>query len=59
MTVNVLYTVWCDGWLEHGDPCGNCVTGDTAWEARDRARAHGWKCGKQLKSRDLCPEHAS
>lgn len=59
MTVNVLYTVWCDGERENGNPCGNWITGDTAWEARDQARSWGWTCGKQLRSRDLCPEHAT
>lgn len=56
MTVNVLYTVWCDGKTEHGD-CGEWITADTAWEARDLARSHGWTCGKTMKSRDLCPKH--
>lgn len=63
MTVNVLYTVWCDGKHEDSNggiiDCGNWITGDTAWEARDEARTLGWKCGKNLNSHDLCPEHAT
>lgn len=57
MTVNVLYTVWCDNERLGGDYCGAWITGDTAWEARDQARTLGWTCGKNLNSRDLCPEH--
>lgn len=57
MTVNVLYTVWCDGKQEDGSDCGAWFTGDTAWEARDQARSWGWTCGKNVNSRDLCPKH--
>ena len=66
MTVNMLYTVWCNGKKDLRDPwtgevvstgqdCGEWITGDTAWEARDQARAQGWTCGKQMRSTDLCP----
>lgn len=59
MTVNVLYTVWCDGKREDGSNCGEWLTGETAWEARADARLLGWECGKQLRSRDLCSKHCT
>lgn len=57
MSVNVLYTVRCDR-TKDDQPCSARLTGDTAWEARDEARAAGWTCGQQMRSRDLCPKHA-
>lgn len=42
MTVNVLYTVWCDGKRADGSgDCGAWITGDTAWEATRRRPGSG------------------
>ncbi len=53
MTATVLYFILCDA-----EKCTETLTDNTAWEARHRGRAMGWKCGKQMNSQDLCPKHA-
>lgn len=53
MSAIAIYVVRCDA-----KGCTRSVTGVTAWEARDDARARGWECGSTMRSRDLCGPHA-